>query len=167
MTSKERRSELRDLRQRFREAKATSNARARDLALRLRTLRQQMATLMGDATACSGCASGCGLPEGRWDGGYCCSTATEAVFNGEEVFALALAGTRFRDLKPVKMTGGGCAFRGPKGCTLTAENRPTLCVRYACTDLRRDLHRRGLLDAAERLEDEMADVYLELTNLRR
>ena len=41
------------------------------------------------------------------------------------------------------VTFGGGAFRGPEGCSLGAEDRPNLCVRFACRELEAELRASG------------------------
>ncbi len=76
---------------------------------------------------------------------------TGDLFDDNELAALAHAGTRAHDLSPPpgSDTHAGCAFRGPRGCTLEVEHRPGRCVHYICDTLRRELYTRGQLDAIE------------------
>lgn len=77
---------------------------------------------------------------------------TADLFDENELAALAHAGTRPRDLTPPAGADAhpGCAFRGPRGCTLEVAHRPGRCVHYLCDTLRRELHARGRLDTVER-----------------
>jgi hypothetical protein len=59
------------------------------------------------------------------------------------VAALALGGTKARDLRGPAGDHAGCAFRGPEGCSLDPRDRPNLCVRFACRELEAELRRRG------------------------
>lgn len=52
---------------------------------------------------------------------------------------MKLAGVRARDLVPPEGDHAGCAFRGPTGCSLPPENRPSICVRYLCLELRAEV----------------------------
>ncbi|MBS1124077.1 MAG: uncharacterized protein H6Q90_6305, partial [Deltaproteobacteria bacterium] len=80
-----------------------------------------------------------------------CAGVTADLFDGNELAALAHAGTRPRDLTaPARADAhAGCAFRGPRGCTLDVMHRPGRCVHYLCDTLRRELHARGQLDPVE------------------
>ena len=98
-----------------------------------------------EGIACATCAVGKPGERGAYAGGDCCSGRAENVFSDDEVAALAQAGTRPRDLVPARGPAAdpGCAFRGPTGCSLAVAHRPTVCVRYACQALQRQLHRSG------------------------
>ena len=139
------------------------------LASELRRLRRALAAELehADVQSCHGCARGHPLPAGRWAGGHCCGGNTLEIFSATEVAALKLAGTTPRDWKPPRDEHAGCAFRGHDGCSLPPEDRPTICLRYICLELREELKSRGqqpvfelaaaLRDAQERfaaLEDD-------------
>jgi hypothetical protein len=82
--------------------------------------------------------------------------ATPGRSEGNGVAALAHAGTGPRDLVAPRGVDlhAGCAFRGPRGCTLEVTHRPARCVHYFCDTLRRELHARDQLDVVEqRLAD--------------
>ena len=100
------------------------------------------------------------MPHGRWKGGFCCGGRTEGVFDGDEVAALALGGTRPRDLRIPAGDHAGCAFRGPEGCSLDARDWPNLCVRFACRELEDELREDGnwarVRDLTRRLETTFA-----------
>jgi hypothetical protein len=113
------------------------------LARELRELKPQVLAAFEGAKACGGCASGRSLPHGRWDGGFCCGGRTEGVFDVQETAALALGGTRPRDLLGPDGDHAGCAFRGPEGCSLDARDRPSLCVRFVCRELESELRESG------------------------
>ena len=144
--------ELVALKRRLRAERATSE---RDEALRIRALKARLAAAAGAVSSCGRCAAGRPWPGGAYDGGHCCSGRTEELFSADEVAALAQAGTRPRDLVAPRGEHPGCAFRGPTGCTLGAEHRPALCLRFVCDDLRRELHRAGKLDEVEALAAEL------------
>ena len=146
-------AELVALKRRLGAERATSE---RDEAIQVRALKARLAAATGPAAACGRCAIGRPWPEGAYAGGHCCGGHTEELFSEVEVAALAQAGTRPRDLVAPRGDHAGCAFRGPAGCTLEAEHRPALCVRFVCDDLRRELHRRGQLDEVEALAAELA-----------
>ena len=113
------------------------------LAREIRELKPQVLAAFADVKACGGCGSGRSLPHGRWDGGFCCGGRTEGVFDEGETAALALAGTRPRDLRVPEGDHAGCAFRGPEGCSLDARDRPSLCVRFVCRELEGELRESG------------------------
>lgn len=148
--------ELTELRGRMRAERARSvdddeRALARDvLAQKLR-----VAATLDAVSSCRTCAVGQPWPRGHHDGGACCAGVTGELFDDNEVAALAQAGTRPGDLTPPAGGDGhaGCAFRGPRGCTLEVTHRPGRCVHYLCDTLRRELHRGGRLD---RIEAELA-----------
>lgn len=157
--------ELHQLGRRFDEAQPanqTSEAE-RGLALRVRRIKVRLAALLEGVTSCGSCSVHYPPPQGYWSGGHCCSGHTEDVFTDDEISALKLAGTRTRDLRAPRSAHAGCAFRGPQGCSLVPAHRPNICVRYVCRDLRRELHRRGLLDQVEQLEAEFAQAFKEFT----
>ena len=145
-------AELGALKRRMRAERATSE---RDEALQIRSLKVRLAAATGAVSSCGSCATGKPWPGGAYDGGHCCSGQTEELFTAEDVAALAQAGTRPRDLVAPRGEHPGCAFRGPAGCTLSAEHRPVICVRFLCDDLRGELHRRGRLDEVEALAAEL------------
>ena len=111
----------------------------RDLAGRLRELRERMLLALGTLTSCTRCAVGHPAPFGRWPGGHCCGSRTEVLFSDDELVALKLAGTTALSWVPPRSDLAGCVFRGPEGCSLDARDRPNLCVRYLCRDLEREL----------------------------
>jgi hypothetical protein len=120
------------------------------LARSLRSLREEVSARFGGLVSCSVCAKERPLPNGRWDGGFCCGGPTPGYFPDDELSALLLAGTRGRHLAPPHVAElAGCAFRGPEGCSLRPSDRPSLCVGYLCKDLERELHARGELEPVE------------------
>jgi hypothetical protein len=132
------------VRKRLAEAARTGGSdEAIALAQELRELKPQVLAAFEGVQACGGCASGRSLPHGRWDGGFCCGGRTEGVFDDGETAALALGGTRPRDLRGPEGDHAGCAFRGPEGCSLDARDRPTLCVRFVCRELEGELRASG------------------------
>lgn len=124
-------------------ARAPATEPSRALALELRELRPRVLEAFDNVRACSGCGRGRPLPHGQWNGGFCCGGATTGVFDDDEVAALALAGTRPRDLRAAPGDHAGCAFRGSRGCTLEPVDRPNLCVRFACRELEAELKASG------------------------
>jgi hypothetical protein len=123
--------------------KARASDEAAALARELRALRPQVLAAFEGVKACGGCARGRSLPHGRWDGGFCCGGRTEGVFDDDEVAALALGGTKPRDLRAPPGDHAGCAFRGPEGCSLDATDRPNLCIRFVCRELESELREDG------------------------
>lgn len=97
------------------------------------------------------------MPAGLFSGGHCCSGNTLEIFHVHEIEILALTGTKFADLRAPQSLHAGCAFRGPSACSLSMENRPSLCIRYLCRELRDELNRKerkDILRLAERLGQE-------------
>ncbi|MEM9693744.1 MAG: hypothetical protein AAGA56_14440 [Myxococcota bacterium] len=91
---------------------------------------------------CASCARGHPRPEGRWPGGHCCGGNTLSIFSAEEVAALKWAGVPITRLRPPRSDHAGCAFRGPAGCSLPPRQRPVICLRYLCQELRQHLRAR-------------------------
>lgn len=159
--------ELRELTGRLRaERAALPGTDERAAALAIRALKTTLSRAVGEVRCCSSCAQGMPLPGGAFAGGHCCSGHTPEIFDDVEVAALAQGGTRPRDLPAPTTEHAGCAFRGPTGCTLAAENRAALCHRYVCNDLRRELHRSDRLDEVERLCGELDEAYRRFAKLR-
>ncbi|MFO0573815.1 MAG: hypothetical protein U1A78_07460 [Polyangia bacterium] len=142
-------------------------AEERAAAIELRRLREELVEKLGAVRSCTRCAVGHPLPHGRFSGGHCCGLQTADAFNDDEVAALRQAGTRPGDLRLPDGEHAGCSFRGPTGCSLAARDRPNLCVRYLCPDLRRELHRRGDGADLEALGAALERAYLRFTDLRR
>lgn len=157
--------ELRAVRRRF-ERSGRAGVEERAVAVRMRALRQELAATFGDARSCATCAVGRPMPIGRFDGGHCCSGATDDVLSDAEVAALATGGTRPRDLRPPDSDHAGCAFRGERGCTLDAANRPNVCVRFVCRGFSHELFERDVLDRVEALSDELDTLFARFTALR-
>lgn len=136
--------ELARLRARFDAQPSASDAsdEQRALALEMRHLREALAAAIGAVEACSRCAKGHPLPSGRWDGGHCCGGRTLDIWSPTEAFALKLAGTRATKLEPPRGDHAGCAFRGETGCSLPPADRPSVCLKYICMDLRAELRAR-------------------------
>lgn len=132
------------------------------LAERLRALRVALSEALTGARACGTCAAGHPTPHGRWDGGHCCGCRTDNVFTPHEVAALKLAGTRPTRLDPPRSDHAGCAFRGPTGCSLHPEDRPTICVRYVCPTLRMELRDEPRWREIARLRRELTDTFARL-----
>jgi hypothetical protein len=141
--------EVAALRRRLAEAKGPGEVSAAEVeaAAELRRLREELSAALGAVASCSGCARGHPLPHGRWDGGHCCSGRTEEIWSDADIAALRLSGTSPWSLTLPASDHAGCAFRGPSGCSLAVGDRPNLCVRYLCLDLREELRERGDLPA--------------------
>jgi len=144
--------ELIALRRRLRDELARDiDDQERALARDVRARKLAVAAELHSISSCRTCATGQPWSRDGYDGGDCCSGVTADLFDDNELASLAHAGTRPRDLVP---PGGadahaGCAFRGPRGCTLDVMHRPGRCVHYLCDTLRRELFKRGQLDAVE------------------
>ncbi len=157
--------EVRAIRRGLRAEHAPSAAE-RAAADRVLALKLALAAATGAVRACSTCARGKPAERGAYAGGDCCSGRTELVFSADETAALALTGTRARDLVRPTEDQAGCAFRGPVGCSLAVAHRPSICVRYACTTLQRELHQRGRLDAVERLARDLGAALVTFSTAR-
>jgi hypothetical protein len=144
--------ELVALRRRVRDARGEdADADERALARELKARKAAIAEQLAAVASCGSCATGAPWPRGAHDGGACCAGVTGELFDDDEVAALVQAGTRPRDLSPPDGADAhaGCAFRGPRGCTLAVTHRPSRCVHYVCDTLRAELHARGQLAAVE------------------
>ncbi|MGE5184939.1 MAG: hypothetical protein ACM31C_22880 [Acidobacteriota bacterium] len=153
-------AELASLKRRLRRERAARPAAdERATALHVRELKAEITHAIGDVSCCTSCAQGLPAPGGIFAGGHCCSGDTSVIFGDDDVAALAQAGTRAGDLVAPRTEHAGCAFRGQTGCTLAPTERATLCLRYVCNDLRRELHRAGRLDEVERLIGELESAH--------
>jgi hypothetical protein len=159
-------AELAELKQRLRaEREAVPDADERATALRIRALKDEIARAIAQPACCTSCADGLPAPGGTYAGGHCCSGRTPDIFVDDEVGALAQSGTRA--LAAPRDLHAGCAFRGPTGCSLAPADRATLCLRFVCDELRRELHRHGRLDEVEQLIAELDRQYARFSQLRR
>jgi hypothetical protein len=143
-----------------------AGAEERAVAATMRALKERLAALTAAPACCTRCAAGRPWPGGAFAGGHCCSGSTADIFVDDEVAALAQAGTRPRDLSPPVTEHAGCAFRGATGCTLAAGDRPSLCGRYLCDELRAALHADGRLDEIEAVTRALDDAYARFRRLR-
>lgn len=136
-----REDELVKLRARFRAQPSAREAgrAAVESAARLRELRVEMSAAFEHVDACRSCAKGRPEPHGHWRGGACCGASTLDLFSQPEVASLKLAGISASDLTPPEGDHAGCAFRGEDGCSLSPEQRPSICVRYVCLELRAEV----------------------------
>ncbi len=159
--------QLAALRRRLVAEKRHGSDREVELASEMRALRQQLSTALGRLHSCAECAQGCALPEGRWDGGHCCSGNTEDLFTTEELAALRQGGTRPGALRGPKSDHAGCAFRGPRGCSLAPVDRPNRCVLYLCTQAAREVFARDELDAFEALATRLTETFEHFVRVRR
>jgi hypothetical protein len=156
---KSRADELIELRRRLRDEHAHHIAgEERALAQELRARKLAVASELDALSSCRTCATGEPWPRGAYDGGACCAGVTADLFDANELAALAQAGTRPRHLIPPAGADdhAGCAFRGPRGCTLEVTHRPGRCVHYLCETVRGELHRRGQLDTVEAKRAELS-----------
>ena len=136
--------ELKTLRRQFeRISREPSSKAMRAAAREMRQQRLAIAAQLGTLQTCRNCAIRYPLPHGRWAGGYCCGTRTDAVFTDDEVCTLVLSGTKGLWLRPPRSDHAGCVFRGPSGCSLRPEDRPNICLRYLCKALVDELRQRG------------------------
>lgn len=160
-------TELVALRDRLRrERRATPDVEEQAAAAEVRRLKRVLADTSGAVDECSRCGTGMPLPGGAFAGGFCCQAATADLFSDDEVALLAQGGTRLADLTAPRSQHAGCSFRGETACTLETEDRPAVCVRFACTELRRELHRKGRLDDIERVEAALDEAYKRFAQLR-
>jgi len=134
----------------------------RALAMRVLAAKRTVSDALAEVTSCRSCATGLPAPHGSYAGGACCAGVTADLFDDHELAGLALGGTRPSDLTPPAGNDlhAGCAFRGPRGCTLDVAHRPARCVLYVCDILRREVHRAGQLDDLERM---LADLQRDMT----
>jgi hypothetical protein len=159
--------ELLQLRRRLLVARRASvSADERELAENMRGLRSRIAIAIGQPTSCATCARRYPPPNGRWDGGYCCGTDTWRVFTDEELVAIAASGTRAADLVCPQSDHAGCVFRGPTGCTISAVDRPNICLRYLCLTLVGELRERGDLKPIDAMCQELASCLRRFSDLR-
>ena len=145
-------AELNALRARVRdELAAEVDEQERALAAAVLADKLAVAAQLTAVSSCASCAKRQPEPVGHYDGGACCAGVTADLFDDNELAALVHAGTRLADLTPPPGADAhaGCAFRGPRGCTLDVTDRPARCVHYLCDGLRRELHRAGMLDDVE------------------
>ena len=122
------------------------------IACKLRQLRVELMARMGPVQSCAHCVRPRSV---TWPGGFCCSGHTEALFTDHELAALRLAGTTAAALKPPWAAQAGCVFRGPNGCSLNVADRPSLCVRFVCAELRSELKKRGDSSTIDQLQNEL------------
>lgn len=136
------------------------------LAEEMRALRKRISITIGMQESCTVCAKGCPQPTGRWDGGLCCSGRTAGIFSDDELAALHAGGTRYQHLRAPHDDHAGCAFRGALGCSLSSADRPNLCLRYLCDDLKRALVDQDKLDLVDRMTSLLMDKFEEFVALR-
>ncbi len=141
---------------------------ARSLALRIVELKRTLSEALGEVRSCSGCARGCAMPSGAFEGGRCCGTATLDVFTQAEVRVLTMAG--IAPMKEPAQDGAenaGCLFRGSKGCTLDAESRPARCVEYVCHELRMELEQTERYETIQALRRELTETFARFERMTR
>ena len=116
---------------------------------------------LGRIDVCAGCARGHPLPAGRWDGGHCCGGQTREIFAPLEVAALKLSGVSAHRYRPPRGEHAGCALRGPIGCSVEAAERPTICLRYICIELRQALKDDGRWPPIAALNRQLGQRFVE------
>lgn len=158
--------EVADLRRRLVAAGGARRSVELESAGELRRLKEQVAAAFAGVVSCGRCARGHPLPHGRYPGGHCCGTGTTAVFTDDEVAALRLSGTTPGHLVAPLGDQAGCAFRGSVGCSLDAADRPTICVRFICLELERELRARGDLRRVRGVCVALAERFDRLRSLR-
>jgi hypothetical protein len=131
----------------------------RELAARLVDLKRKLASAFEGVESCRGCARGEPLPKGRWDGGRCCGTETALVFSPHEVRALDAAAVRASELVPPDDELAGCVFRGARGCSLAVEHRATICLVYACADLKTEIASSARNELIQTLRSELSEAF--------
>jgi hypothetical protein len=137
-----RRDEIRDVRRRLRAAGRRSWDEA--AVERLKRARAAMTQAQGRLRACESCAIGCDPPHGQWEGGFCCGGETANLISDTELASMAACGIGPADLvPPTTREHAGCAFRGPRGCSLDASKRPCVCLWYLCRDVSQELGHAG------------------------
>ena len=148
------RARLRSASRRIRGVEASEREALRAEAHRLTGLRVTIGQLTGTPRCCGVCAAR--LPDAppRFAGGFCCGSKSAPVTLERELAVLLLDGYRLA-AAPATRAHAGCLFRTPEGCTLSPAARPSLCVCYLCTDLKRELHARGVLARVVALSDEL------------
>lgn len=155
----ERGDELPALRERLRSlprppGHGSSEAR---LAREIFEVRGEIVRVIGSVEACRSCAADAS-PAGTapLPGGRCCDQRVEKLFADTELAVLRAGGCDPESLVGPCTEGAGCAFRGPLGCVLPPEYRPSPCVGYVCDLLAEELRQRGrfeaIRDARHRLE---------------
>src|SRR5664280_2257676 len=158
--------ELHDVRRRLVEqaARGVASPAEEQLALRLRLLREELAARVGQVEACGHCVR---PRSASWPGGHCCSGHTQNLFTDHELAALKLSGTTPDQLNPPRTEHAGCAFRGPRGCSLETAHRPCLCISYMCRELQSELDQRGDGPAIARLREELRVGFERFLELRK
>lgn len=159
--------ELATLRARFRSQPSAREAGPEAIAsaARLKELRVAMSRAFANVDACASCGKKRPEPHGHWQGGACCGSRTLDLFTKHEVASLALSGVRMRDLEPPKGDHAGCAFRGERGCSLSPEQRPNICVRYICLELRAEVLDTPEWQNISKLGAELRDEYARFESL--
>jgi hypothetical protein len=133
-------------------------------AMKLRVLRKKITATLGFVESCSRCAK---TESPIRSGGHCCGGCTEDLFTDDESAALALSGTRPSHLKPPGTGVGGCVFRGPLSCSIAPDHRPSLCARYMCFELLREIDQRGDGFEIDRLQEELRAEFDHFVYLRK
>jgi hypothetical protein len=158
-------NELSHLRRRFSELSTCSDLE-REVALQLRSRKQELSALLQGVSSCSRCNQQHPRPEGPWSGGYCCSAPTTNLFTDDEITALVASGVDIHMLQPPNEEQHGCVFRGALGCSIAPEERPSICVRYLCVTLELELARRGKMSQIDALRAELKEQLERFSALR-
>jgi hypothetical protein len=145
------------------ELSPAARAAADDVAI----ARRALSSALADVRSCGTCAAGYPEPHGHFDGGHCCGGRTAGVFTDDELSALRASGTTpSRLVPPGEGAHAGCAFRGPKGCSLDPADRPKICVRYTCRSLESELRARGDWKRIAALQENLRRAYARFTSSR-
>lgn len=139
----------------------------RHLGQEMRQLREQIAESLEGVHSCRECGKGCPLPEGQWDGGFCCGGRTEELFPEAELASLCAGGIKSHQPTAPRGPHAGCVFRGATGCTLSPAQRPNLCLTYMCRDLSRELATRPNAKHLLHLCDELTNTFKEFQKTRK
>lgn len=163
--ARSRAAEVRDVRSRLMKQAGPNLApeSERDVAIALRRLREELAAAFCGVKSCRECVRPRSVD---WPGGHCCSGRTRDIFTDHELSALALSGTTPRQLRPPHSRQVGCAFRGPRGCSLEPAHRPCLCLRYACRELESELEQTADGPRIKQLRTELRLGFEQLVRLR-
>ena len=161
--------ELRELRRRLMQlcGPRKVSVAEREHALRLRALREAVLHDIGPVDACARCVERGVSAPGAAVGGICCGRPAEVHFDEDELAILRAVGMRPRHFKLPREPRPGCLFRGAKGCSLAPAYRPSKCVMYLCTDLKRELHAAGRLDGLEAQCEALSTTWEQFRALRR
>jgi len=77
----------------------------------------------------------------EWCEGYCCNIYEHYITGNDD--KIKLTHTSFFKRKdrfgvePLKRVGNKCEYLGENGCIIKRENRPSQCIKYECTDMKK------------------------------